>query len=108
MEEISLVLDAIGQADIERALLFAKREVALAMNGESEDAGVATEDVSGAVSLMNVEIDDGGAADASGVAEELDGDSDIVKDAEAGAFAAKSVMCAAAQSATPAGGEGVE
>ena len=64
LKEIGGVFGGVGQADIEGALLLAKREVALAMDGESEDVRVAEEDLRGAVALMNVEVDDGGAANA--------------------------------------------
>ena len=38
--------------------MFAGREIPVAMHGEREDARIVGKDGSGAISLMNIEIDD--------------------------------------------------
>ena len=76
------------------------------MDGEREHAGVRGKDLRGAVSLVNVEIDDRDAVDAVIALEGADGDGDVVEDAEAGAFGDEGVMRTSGERAAPAMGEG--
>src|SRR5579871_4264849 len=73
------------------------------MNGERHDAGVACEDFGGSVSLVYIKVDNCRAPGQAFLAQKLNGDRDIVKNAESRAFSSKSVVRASAKGCAPSG-----
>jgi hypothetical protein len=57
--QVLVVRTTVGEVDIQVARLLAKREVLAPMHGQRENRLVAPEDVSRAVALVDVEVDDG-------------------------------------------------
>ena len=80
---------------IEVALLLAKGEVAFAVNRAGENVGVPCENGCGAVTLMDVEVEDEHAADVGGLQCGERADGEVVKDTIAGAAVIIGVMGAA-------------
>src|SRR5580704_18487135 len=62
--EVFVVGDAGVEFYVDGALLLAQREVGFAVNRDGEDGRVVAENVSGAVALVDIEIEDGDAVDA--------------------------------------------
>ena len=89
----------VVEGNVDGALLFAEREVVAAVEAEGEDVRIAGEDAGGAVALVNIEVDHGETSEGGLGAEMGDGDGNIVKDAEAGAFGVKGVVGAAGECA---------
>jgi hypothetical protein len=103
--EVFVVGDAGVEFDVDGTLLLAQREVGFAVNRDGEDGRVVAEDVSGAVALVDVEIEDGDAGNFV-LLQAARGDRDVVEDAEAGAFGGEGVVGASGESAAPSGGLG--
>ena len=81
--QILVVFHAIRQGHIQTALFLAKGEVACTVDGEGEYRGIVLEDFGGSVTLMDIEINDRGAADEAILFQEMNCYRDIVEDAEA-------------------------
>ena len=64
--EIFGVGSTVRKFDIELAALLAEWEVLAAVHGESEDVIIVFKDLSGAVSLVDIEVDDGETVKLSG------------------------------------------
>lgn len=103
-----VVAGIVGQGDVDLALLLAEREVVGPVHGEGEHVGVVLIDGGGAIALMDIEIDDGDAADEAERAEMLNGDGDVVEDAEACALMGEGVMGATGEIAAEAVLHGIE
>jgi hypothetical protein len=84
--KIFLVFNAIGQGNIKAALLFAEGEIAFTVHGEREDIRIVFKNLRGAVTLMDIKIDHGGAADEPALAQKLDGNGNVIEYAKAGPF----------------------
>ena len=82
-----------------------ERKVVLAMQGDGENLRVAFEDVSGAVSLVNVEIDYRCSLDPLITTQGENRDRDVVEYAEARPFCAKGMVGASCQIAAESRGE---
>src|SRR5258708_36686401 len=97
MGQIFVVADPVGQVDVESALLFPEREVAAAVDGAGEHIRIVMEDFRRAVSLVNIEVEDGGPANGGRIslgsaAQGFDGHGDVVEDTESGAFVEPGVL----------------
>ena len=88
-------MHAVGQADVERAARLPHRVVVLLVHREGEHARVALEDEGGAVAVVHVEIDDGGALDAPFL-QHANRDRHVVQRTEAFAVIRKGVVESAA------------
>jgi len=105
--EIFGVGSTVGKFNIEFAALLAKWEVLAAVHGESEDIRIFFENLSSAITLVNIKVNNGETVkgrsrgighELPSMAEGLDGDGDIVEDAITGAFCAERVMRASGES----------
>src|SRR5690348_6242203 len=85
----------VSEADIERASRLPHRVVVLLVDGAGEHARIGFEDECGAVSVMDVEIDDGDAFNTA-LLQHADGDGNVVERTESFAVIWKSVVQAAA------------
>lgn len=103
--QVCIISGKVGQMEIEGALLLAEREVAAPVHRQREDIRIVTEDFRGAIALMNVEINDGRALNHSIGPQLLDGDGNVIEDAESGALGAHRVMRAAAESGAESAGQ---
>src|SRR6185312_4935400 len=92
----------VWQRHIKTALFFAKRKIAVTVDGESKDVRIVLENFGCAVALVHVKIDHSGSADEISFSQELDGNRNVIKDAETSAFSAKSMVRAAAEGGSPA------
>src|SRR5262249_14906705 len=90
--KILRVFHMIRQSYIQPALLFAEGKIALAVDGESKDLGIVRKNLRRTIPLMHVKINDGGAPDHISFSQHVNGDSNIIEDAESRAFPAKSMM----------------
>src|SRR3984957_5886630 len=95
--EVRTIFRGIGKCDVDGALLFAEREIIAPMHGKRQPPfpplkGLALENRSRSVPLMNVEIDYGGALYSALSLQRADGNGNVVEDAEPGAFRAKRVV----------------
>jgi hypothetical protein len=106
--QVGLVLEVIGQGDIEIALLLAEGEIALAVEGTGEDFGAVSHHGGGAVALMDIEVENEDLID-FGVTQGLIGaDREVVEDAVAGSAIVKGMVGAASHvGSDAAGGQGV-
>src|SRR5579864_1778907 len=84
-----------------------KWEIAFGMHREREDIPIIFKNPSGAVALVHVQIDNGGALDAALGAQPLDGDGDIVEHAEARALCSERMMGSPRQVPSPSPVESV-
>src|SRR4029077_14274171 len=84
--KICLILNAIGQGHIEAALLFAEGEIAFTVHGEREDVRIVFKNLRGAVTLVDIKIDHGGAPDESALPQKLDGHGNVIEYAKACPF----------------------
>src|SRR6185437_13785863 len=107
MREIFIVFNTVRQCHIHCTLLFTKWEVALAVDGKSEDAVVAAKNFCCSVALMNIKVNHSSTADMTGVSQRLNCDSNIIEHTEAGALRAKGMMCPSAERSSPATFQGV-
>lgn len=71
----------VVQFDVQLAALLPEGKVLTPVHGKSEHVAVVLKDLSGAVTLMNVEIDDREAGSLPFGAKHFDGDCDVVEDA---------------------------
>jgi hypothetical protein len=53
----------IRESNVESAALFAEWKIIRAVDGEGEHAWIALENAGGAVTLMNIQVDDGDTVD---------------------------------------------
>src|SRR5262249_13734264 len=102
MTHIRVVFNAIGQSHVQAALFLAEGEVAGAVDGEGEDARIVLKYLRRSVTLMNIEINHGGATDKAAFSQEMNCHGDIVEPTEAGSFWAESMMRTSPQSRAPA------
>jgi multidrug resistance protein, MATE family len=93
--QIGLVLDAIGQRDVDIGGDLVVRIVLRGMNGNRDDALLVPKYVGGAIALVHIQIDHEHAADHMISKETGSGDRDIVEGAEPGAVGIACVMAAA-------------
>jgi hypothetical protein len=80
--EILIVAGAIVERDVEVADFLAERKVMSAVEREGEHRRLAVEDCGGAVSLVDVAIDDGRAGDRAIAQQDSSRDRDVVEHAE--------------------------
>jgi hypothetical protein len=97
----------VGKFDIDRTFLFSKREIQCAVHGKRQDVLIAFENRGGAVALMDIEIDNGRAADPVLVQQAADRNRNVIKHTKTGSFRTESVMGAAGKAARDAGMEGI-
>ena len=95
--QIGLVLQAIGEGQVEVAGLLAQREVRGGVGREGEHARIAREDRCGAVALVHVEVHHQQLAHQSFGEQHPGGDGHVVEDAEAAAVVGEGVVGAAGQ-----------
>jgi len=86
MAQVGVVFNAIGQSHIQAALFLAEGKVAGAVDGEGEDAGIVLKYLRRSVTLMDIEVDHGGAANEAAFPQEMNCHGDIVEHTEAGTF----------------------
>ena len=96
------VFNAIRQWNIQPAAFLAKRKIALAVDGKGEDIRIILKDFSGAVTLMNIKVNDGRPMDEFALSKKVDGNGNVIEHAEAGAFRTKSMMRSSTQRGAPA------
>src|SRR5215467_2447503 len=84
--KIFLIFHAIGQGHIKAALLFAEGEVAFTVQGEREDIRIVFENLRRAVTLVDIQIDHSSATDEPPPSQKLNGHSNVIEYAKAGAF----------------------
>jgi hypothetical protein len=84
--KICLIFNAIGQGHIEAALLFAEGKIAFTVHGEREDIRIVFKNLRGAVTLVDIKIDYGGAPDESALPQKLDGHGNVIEYAKTGPF----------------------
>ena len=95
--EITRIVDAIRQADIQRRAHLARRIITLAMHRKCEYRFVTLENRCSTVALMYVEIDNERTAQQALMLQTTNGDRHIVQNTEALAMIGESVMGPAGQ-----------
>ena len=95
--EICLIATTIGEFNIEVTPFLVKREVAGAVDGESEDAVITRQNARRAIALMHIAIDDQHALGAVLRLHGAGGDGGIVEDAKTFTAIAKGVVGATRQ-----------
>ena len=95
--QIVVVLQAIGEGEVEVAGLLAQREVGGGVGREGEHPRIAGEDRRGAVALVHVEVHHQQLAHQAFGQQHPGGDRHIVEDAEAAAVVGEGVVGAAGQ-----------
>ena len=93
--EIIVIADPRLERDVEVALLLSCREIGAAMHGEGENGGIMLKNLSGAVALMNVQIDHKRPLDPAFRLQQSCRNRNIVEDAKPGPLIGKRMMAAA-------------
>ena len=78
--------------DVDRALLFPQREIAAAMQRHRQYVRIAREDLCRSIALMDIEVDHGGASNASVAPQPLNRHCKVVEDAISCTFACERVV----------------
>src|SRR4051794_17527300 len=97
MAQILAIAGAVGQGNVDLAAPFAEWKVVFAVKGNGEHGRIAFENGGSPITLVHVEIEDGGAGGETLAAQGEDGDRQIVEDAESRTLVAEGVMGAAGQ-----------
>ena len=80
--KVLFITGIVREIDVELAVLFTEGKVVPAMNRNCQYIGVPGEDLSCAVTLMYIQVDDSGTPDTFLGAQPTDGDRHVVKHAE--------------------------
>ena len=95
--QIKLIRRAVRQGNVEISIALGEGIVPGSVHREREDRGITLEDRCGAVSLVDIQIDDDGAANGLFALQDSDGDSSIIENAEALTMRCTGMMSASGQ-----------